>query len=139
MPTIRGHQGTFKVYQDSVEKVFDTITRVSVNQDANFIKSFYVGSRYPEIDVSQEGWSGQFEMEVKNDNIDLFIDALITNNLNGIGISDYSFVCTEKYDDGTIASYVYFNCAFKMSKDQSGLNEKIVKRIEFVAAGRQRL
>lgn len=134
--SIRGHQGSFKVFQDGKETVFDTITRVSVNQDSSFSRSFYVGNPIGEGDQSIEGWSGQFEMEVKNAIADEFMDALITANLNGIGVSDYTFITTEKYPDGTRQSYVYYDVQFKLSKDQSGLNEKITKRYDFQASGR---
>ena len=78
-------------------------------------------------------------MEVKDDSVDAFIDALVTNNLNGIGLSDYTFLTVEEYGDGTRASYVYFDVQWKMSKNQSGLNEKMTKSLEFQASGRQRL
>lgn len=139
MSTIRGHQGTFKFFQDGSEVVMDTITSVSVNQDSNFIRSFFVGAPLPEGDQAIEGWSGQADAEVRNDIMDIFIDALITNNLNGIGVSDYTFISTENYSDGTNASYLYFDCQFKLSKNQSGLNDKMTKRLDFQASGRVRL
>ena len=137
--TIRGHQGSFRYFQDGVQQVLDTITSVSVNQDSNFIRSYFVGAPIPEGDQSIEGWSGQIDAEVRDDSMDIFIDALITNNLNGIGVSDYTFISTEEYADGRTASYVYFDCQFKMSKNQSGLNEKMTKRLDFQASGRVRL
>lgn len=139
MSTIRGHQGTFKFFQDGSEVVMDTITSVSVNQDSNFIRSFFVGAPLPEGDQSMEGWSGQADAEVRNDVMDTFIDALVTNNLNGIGVSDYTFISTESYSDGTSASYLYFDCQFKLSKNQAGLNDKMTKRLDFQASGRVRL
>ena len=137
--SIRGHQGVFKVYQDGADQVFDTITRVSINQDSTFTRTFFVGAPIPEGDQTIEGWSGQVEAEVKDDKFDAFLDALITNNLNGIGVSDYSFIHTELYPDGIISSYVYFDVQWKLSKDQSGLNEKMTKRLDFQASGRVRL
>ena len=137
--SIRGHQGRFNVYQDGADQVFDTITRVSINQDSTFTRSFFVGQPIPEGDQTIEGWSGQVEAEVKDDKFDAFLDALITNNLNGIGVSDYSFIHTELYPNGTNASYVYFDAQFKLSKEQSGLNEKMIKRLDFQASGRVRL
>lgn len=137
--SIRGHQGLFKVYQDGVEIVIDTITSVSINQDANFSRSMYVGNPIPEGDQSIDGWSGSFDMEIKNDVIEKFIDALVTNNLNGIGVSEYVFISTENYPDGSSASYVYFDCQFKINKTQSGMNEKIKKTVNFQASGRTRI
>jgi hypothetical protein len=138
-PSLRGHQGTFKVYQDGAEKVFEGITNVQVNMDSSMTRSFYVGSPIGEGDQSIEGWSGSFDKEVKDDEDEKFIDALITNNLNGIGVSDYTFITTENYANGTSASYVYFDCQFSISKTQAGLNEKIKKTINFQASGRQRI
>lgn len=137
--SIRGHQGLFKVYQDGSEVVIDTITNVSANMDSNFSRAMYVGNPVPEGDQSIEGWSGSFDMEVKNDVIEKFMDALVTNNLNGIGVSEYIFITTENYPDGTSASYVYFDCQFKISKTQSGMNEKIKKTVNFQASGRTRI
>lgn len=137
--SIRGHQATFKMYENGSEVVIDTITNVSVNQDSNFSRSFYVGAPIPEGDQTIEGWSGSFDLEVKEDRIETFMDALITNNLNGIGVSDYTFITTENYPNGTSASYVYFDCQFNLSKTASGLNEKVTKSVNFQASGRIRI
>ena len=98
-----------------------------------------MGRPLPEQDQSIEGWSGSIELEVRDGKVDDFIDALITNNLNGIGVSDYSFLTTEQYPDGQTQSYVFFDIVWKMSKRQAGLTEKITKRLEFKASARQKL
>lgn len=134
--SIRGHQGQFKVFRDGALENIVNLTRVSIAQDSTFMRSFYVGQPIPEGDQAMEGWSGNVEAEVKDAAIDEFIDALVQANLAGIGVSDYTFISTENYADGTTKSYVYFDCQFKMSKDQSGLNEKMTKRLEFQASGR---
>lgn len=134
--TIRGHQARFELYQDDAPVVIDTLTNVQINQDSNFTKSFYVGNPIPEGDQSIEGWSGQFDMEVKSAVIEEFIDALVSNNLNGIGVSEYTFIDTEFYPDGTQKSYVYFDCQFSLNKTKTGLNEKVTKTVNFQAAGR---
>lgn len=134
--SIRGHQGQFKIYENGALVDIVELTSVDVNQDSSFSRSMYVGNPIPEGDQSIEGWSGTVEAEVKNANVDEFIDALVTNNLNGIGVSDYTFIVTENYPDGTSKSYVYFDCQWKMSRSQRGLNEKITKRLEFQASGR---
>lgn len=137
--SIRGHQAHFKIYENGEEKTITTINRVSVNQDSNFSRAFYVGNPIGEGDQTIEGWSGQMEMEVKDDTVESFIDGLVTSNLSGIGVSDYTFIVTEYYPDGTFSSYVYYDCQFKMSKDQGGLNDKVTKRMDFQAAGRVRV
>lgn len=135
-PSIRGHQGQFKIFENgSLANIVD-LTTVEVNQDSTFMRTMYVGRSIPEGDQAIEGWSGSVELEVKDAAVDEFIDALVTNNLNGIGVSDYSFTTTELYSDGTLKSYVYFDVQFKMSRRQSGLNEKMTKRMEFQASGR---
>ena len=137
--SIRGHQGRFELYENGERIVIDTITNVQITQDSSMSKHFYVGQTVPETDQTIEGWSGSLTLEVKNDVIERFIDALITNNLNGIGVSDYSFISTEYYSDGTLASYVYGDCAFSLSKTQGGLNEKITKTLNIQASFRQRI
>lgn len=137
--SIRGHQGQIKFFQDGAQAGFASIRKVTINQDSTFIRSYYVGQAEPEGDQAIEGWSGSVEAEVKSAEIDEFIDALVTNNLNGIGVSDYSFVSTENYADGTTKSYVYYDVQFKMSKDQAGLQEKMVKKLDFQASGRKSL
>jgi hypothetical protein len=139
MASIRGHQAIFKIYQDGSEVVIDTITSVQIQMDSSMSRSFYVGRPIGEGDQSIEGWSGSFEMEVKDDKIEKFIDALVTNNLNGIGVSDYSFIVTENYPNGTSSSYVYFDCQFGYSKNQGGLSDKVTKSIQMQASGRVRL
>lgn len=138
-PSIRGHLGQFKLFENGQLSNVVDITNVEVNQDSSFIRTNYVGRPLPEGDQAIEGWSGSVELEVKDASVDEFIDALITNNLNGIGLSDYTFLTTENYLDGTRASYVYFDCQFKMSKRQGGLTEKVTKRLEFQASGRVRI
>lgn len=134
--SIRGHQARFDLFQDGAPVTVDTITNVQINQDSNFSKSFYVGNPIPEGDQSIEGWSGQFDMEVKNAIIERFLDALIANNLNGIGVSEYSFIDTEFYPDGTSQSYLYVDCQFSLNKTKTGLNEKITKTVNFQAMTR---
>lgn len=138
-PSIRGHQANFQVYDNGKRRAFDCVTSISINQDSNFSKTFYVGQAIGEGDQTAEGWSGQLELEVKSDEVDKFIDALITNNMNGIGYADYALVTTENYADGTSASYAYSGMNWKMSRSQSGLNEKIKKRLDFQAMTRVRL
>jgi len=137
--SIRGHQGQFKVFQDGALSNIVNITSVDINQDSSFMRSYYVGSPEPEGDQAIEGWSGTVELEVKDATVDKFIDALVTNNLNGIGVSAYTFTSTELYADGTTQSYVYYDVQFKMSRKSSGLQEKITKRLEFQCSGRQPL
>lgn len=134
--SIRGHQGQIKFFKDGGDLKVANLTKVSISQDSTFTRSMYVGAAVPEGDQSFEGWSGSVDAEVKDAVIDEMMDALVTDNLNGIGVGDYTFVHTENYADGTTKSYVYFDCQFKMSKDQGGLNEKMTKKLDFQAAGR---
>ncbi len=137
--SIRGHLGQFKIFENGALANIVNITSVDITQDATFSRSNYVGKSEPEGDQACDGWSGSLEAEVKDAEVDSFIDALVTNNLNGIGVSDYSFVTTELYSDGTSRSYVYYDAQFKMSRKQEGLQSKITKRLEFQASGRKAL
>lgn len=137
--SIRGHQGAIKFFQDGALVGFSNITNLNITQDSDFSRSMYVGVPIPEGDQSFSGFSGSVDAEVKDDEIDLMIDALVTANLAGIGVSDYTFVSTESYADGSQASYVYFDAQFKMSKTQAGLNAKQTKKLDFQCSGRQRL
>jgi hypothetical protein len=134
--SIRGHQGQIRIFQDGALTDIVDITSVDVTQDSTFQRTFYVGRPIAEGDQSIEGWSGSLELEVKDASVDRFIDALVNNNLNGIGVSDYTFVTIENYADGRTQSYVYFDVQWKMGRRQSGLNEKMTKRLEFQASGR---
>ena len=129
--SIRGHQARFEVYQDGKLVKILAIKSVDINQDSTFMKSYYVGNPIPEGDQAIEGWSGSLEVEVKDAAADEFIDALVTNNLNGIGVSDYSFVDTELYSDGTQKAYVYSDAQFKLSKKREGLQTKQTKKLDF--------
>lgn len=137
--SIRGHQGQFKIFENGALVNILHLTSVDVNQDSSFSRAMYVGSALPEGDQSIEGWSGTAELEVKDSEVDEFIDGLVNNNLNGIGVSDYTFITTENYGDGQTRSYVYYDVQWKMSRRQSGLTEKVTKRLEFQASGRQAL
>lgn len=131
--SIRGHQSKFEIYENGKLVKIIAIKSADINQDSTFIKSYYVGQPTPEGDQAIEGWSGSLEMEVKDSAVDEFIDALVTNNLNGIGVSDYSFVDTELYSDGTQKSWSYSDCQFKMSKKREGLQSKQTKKLDFQA------
>ncbi len=135
--SIRGHQGVIKVFKNNQEQAdIVNITRAEVNQDSTFMRSFYVGQQTPEGDQSIEGWSGNMDLEVKDASVDEFIDALITDNLNGIGVADYAIVMTEYYPNGTSQSHYYADCQFKMSKTQPAMTEKVTKRLEFQCSRR---
>ena len=134
---IRGHMGTVKFFKDGAIVGIINITNVDIKQDSTFSRSFRVGQALPVGDQSMEGWSGSLETEVTDAELDKFIDALINANLNGIGASDYTFVSTENYANGTSQSYLYFDSQFKMSRKQGGLNERITKSLEFQCSGRQ--
>ena len=135
-PSIRGHKGQFKIFENGQLTNIVDITSASVSQDSSFLRTMYVGRPVPEGDQAMEGWSGSIELEVKDASVDEFIDALVTNNLNGIGVSDYTFLTSEEYGNGQIKSYVYFDVQWKMSKSQSGLSDKMKKTLEFQASGR---
>lgn len=138
-PTIRGHQAEFKVFQDGGDVGIINCTSVDINQDSNFIKSKYVGQKYPVGDQSIEGWSGTVEMEVADALVDEFIDELIQNNVNGIGVSDYQFSETLNFSDGTSKSYAYSDCQWKMSKRIPAMDGKVTIRLEMQAMRRDAL
>lgn len=136
MASIRGHQGSIKFFQDGELLNVANLTNVDINQDSTFMRSRYVGQPIPEGDQSCDGWSGTMDAEVKDAAIDDLIDALVLGNLNGIGVPSFTFTATENYPDGSTRSYVYFDCQFKMAKNQKGQNDKMTKRLEFQASGR---
>lgn len=136
-PSMRGHQGQIKLYQNGALIELLTLTNVDINQDSSFSRAMYVGNPIPEGDQTVEGWSGSMDLEVKGPEVDQLIDALITNNLNGVGIDDMTLVTTEFYPDGTQQSYVYIDMQFKMSRNQKGLNEKVTKRLDFQCSFRK--
>ena len=134
--SIRGHQGKIKIFTAGQLNDIVDILSAEVNQDSTFSRSFYVGKQIGEGDQTIEGWSGTMDLEVKGPEVDDFIDALIANNLAGVGVEEITVIMEERYPDGTIRAYVYFDMQFKMSKRQPGLTEKVTKRLEFQAAGR---
>ena len=138
-PTIRGHQAFVRMYIDGQQRTIDTITRFSVSEDSSFSRQYFVGTPFAQGDQSIDGWSGNFETQVSGDQVDALVDALITPNQAGVSIPDPSIVATEQYTDGTTATYVYFDVQFRMSKDQGGLQEKVMKRLDWQASGRVRL
>ena len=134
-PSIKSHQTNLKMFRNGELVNITTITGFEVNQDSTFTRSRYVGQQLPEGDQSMDGFSGSADMETKNAEADRFIDALVNNNLNGIGIDDCTLIDTENYSDGSTRSYVYFDVQWKLSKRASA-NEKVTKRLEWQASGR---
>lgn len=139
MASIRGHQGRIKIFRKGRDTQIVNILSAEMTQDSSFSRAFYVGQPVAEGDQSIEGWSGSMELEVKDAAVDEFIDALVNQNLSGIGVEDVTVVIDEYYANGQIASYVYFDVQAKMSKRVAGATEKQTKRLEVQASGRQRL
>lgn len=140
MATIKGHSTYFKVIKNGdVVGIADLATNFEVHQDSSFMRSFYVGKKHGVGDQTFEGWSGSFDVEVKDASVDEFIDSIVNNNLDGIGADEIQVVDTEEYLDGTTKSYVYFGCLFKMSKRGGTHKEKVTKKLDFQADGRQAL
>lgn len=135
-PSMRGHQGLIKVFKAGQTANIVHITSSDFNQDASFSRSFYVGQQFGEGDTAYEGWSGSMDLEVKDPSVDELIDAMVTNNLNGIGVEEITVMTTENYPDGRSASYMYFGGQFKMSSKKGGLNEKMTKRLDCQFDGR---
>lgn len=134
--SIRGHQTVVKAFKNGTNVGLVTVTRFDVNQDSSFMRSNYVGQAIPEGDQDNQGWSGTMDLEVKGSEVDAMIDALVSQNLAGIGAEEVTIVDVENYGDGQTQSYVYFDCQFKMSKSQSGSQEKVTKKLDWQASGR---
>jgi hypothetical protein len=135
MASIRGHQTAVKLFKAGQQVGVLPMTGFTANQDSDFSRSEYLGQQFPEGDQTQKGWSGSIDTEVKSAVVDELIDAIITQNLNGIGVEEITIVDTENYDDGTSKSYVYFDVQLKMSKDMRG-KEKVAKKLDWQASGR---
>lgn len=136
MASIRGHQAQIKLLKGGQPTDILSLTRFEASQDSTFIRSHYVGAAIPEGDQSQEGWSGSMDLEVKDAKVDDLIDALVTQNLSGVGVDEVSIIDTENYPDGQSRTYVYFDVQVKMSKSQPGQTEKVTKRLDWQASGR---
>lgn len=139
MAAIKGHQTQFRILENGNIVDIIEITKFTRNQDSTFSRSNYVGKKEPVGDQTHEGWSGSIDMEVANAKIEDFIDGLIEGVQNGIGKKDYALVDTELYDDGTSRSYMYYDCQFKLSKDNGGLDAKVTKKLDFQASGRTKI
>lgn len=139
MSTIRGNMGEFRILEDGNVVDIIEITRVSVKMDNTMMRSKFVGRSVPVGDQSVDGWSGSIEMEVQNDKVEQFIDALVAANLAGIGVKDYAFVVTENYPDGSSSNYLYSDVQWAYSRENGGNDEKITKSLEFQASERQRI
>ena len=137
--SIRGHQTSVKFFKTGQQVAIATLNRFEINQDSSMNRSFYVGSQVGEGDQSIEGWSGSAECEVKSAVIDDLIDAIISQNLIGIGVEEITIVDTEFYADGTQRTYVYSDVQMSMSKNQGGLTEKVTKRLNIQASRRTKV
>jgi len=136
MASIRGHQAAVKFMRNGQQLAVATLKSFSANQKSSFMQSNYVGNPVPEGDQTQEGWEGNAEYEVKDSKIDEFMDALITQNLNGVGVDEVTIVDTEYYPDGRSKSYVYYDVQCKMGKKLGSQTEKVMKTLDWQASGR---
>jgi len=137
-PSIKGHQISIEFFQDGKKVVIDTITNVTVNQDSNFTRSQYVGNPIPEGDQTFSGWSGSFDLEVKGPELDELMEAITSQNYNGVGISDLAILETENYSDGRTASFLHMDTQLKLSKTGQG-NQKVTKRLDFQSSFRKKI
>ena len=138
-PTIRGHQTALKVIKDGKQVTIDTITDFSVDMDSTFMRSKFVGRAVPEGDQAIEGWSGSMNMEVRNSEVEEIIDALVTANLNGIGITEFILLDTENYADGSSVTYAYMDVQLGYGKQAKGLDAKVTKSVKFQSSFRQKI
>ncbi len=136
MPTIRGHQAQIKFFRNGGDVEIVDVTRFEVNQESNFMKSKYVGNPIPEGDVAYSGFAGTADLEVRDSSVDELIDALVEQNLGGVGVDDVSLSVSEFYPDGQVKTWAYYDVQFRLSATYPNLEEKVTKRLEFQAAGR---
>lgn len=129
-PSIKSHQYALEMYRGGKKIIIDTITNVSVNQDADFSRSQYVGNPIGEGDTTYNGNSGSLDMEVKGPEADDLLQAIVTENYNGVGITDVALLETENYSNGVVATWLHLGVQLKMSKTAQG-NSKVTKRIDF--------
>jgi len=137
-PSIKSHQYTLELFVDGEKRLIDTITNVSINQDSDFSRSQFVGNPIPEGDQTFNGWSGSLDMEVKNAIVSRMMEAITTQNYNGVGISDVSLLETENYSDGTNATFLHIDTQLKVSKSAQG-NQKMTKRLDFQSSFRREI
>jgi hypothetical protein len=131
--SIRGHQTAVKFFRNGQLVNLATLTRFEIQMDSSMSKSFYVGSPVPEGDQTIEGWSGSADLEVKGPELDDLMDAIINQNMAGVGVDEITIVDTEMYPDGRSRTYVYSGVRLSTSKSQGGLNEKVTKRLNIQA------
>lgn len=136
MPTIRGHQAQIKFFKDGNIVGIVDLTRFEANQDANFMRSKFIGNPIPQGDVAYQGFTGSADLEVRDSIAEELIDALIEQNLGGVGVSDHSISVQEFYDDGSTKSWVYFDVQYRLTASYPNLEEKVTKRLEWQASGR---
>lgn len=137
--TIRGHQTQIRILEDGNVVDIVEITKFTAKMDNTMMRSKFVGKAVPVGDQSIDGWSGNMALEVANDNVEKLIDALVTNNLAGIGVKDYALVDTEMYDDGTSCSYLYSDVQWAWSKDTGSYDTKVTKSLDWQASYRTRI
>lgn len=139
MGTIRGHQTQLRILEDGQVVDIVEITKFTAKMDNTFMRSRFVGKSKPVGDQSIDGWSGNCACEVANSKIEDFIDALVNNNLAGIGVKDYALVDTELYDDGTSATYLYDDVQWAWSKESGSYDVKVTKSLDWQASGRTKI
>ena len=74
--SIRGDKEHVRILRDGATVGIYEITNVSIREDAQVTDSLYVGAKKNEPDKAQMGWSGSFEMEVKNSEISAWFKPL---------------------------------------------------------------
>lgn len=137
-PSIKSHQYSLEFFRGGKKVIINTITNVSINQDSDFSRSTYVGNPVPEGDQTFNGHSGSFDLEVKGPELDDLMEAVTTQNYNGVGIDDVALLETENYSDGRVSTWLHQDVQLKMSKSAQG-NTKMTKRIDFQSAFKKKI
>ena len=138
-PTIRGDKVDVRLFENGELKVIGPLTRISINQESNPTRHFYVGNVIPEGDQSISGYSGSLDYEARNRQFNDFFDRMEKAIQTGVAVPSYTMVVTERYNDGTHSIYAYADMQFTFSVDAAGLQEKVMKRVNWQASSRSKI
>ena len=135
-PTIRGNSAQIRTIRNGEVINVGPITNFQSSMDSEFFRTFGVGDSVGKSDQAINGWTGRFDLELDNPGLSDFINDMVTENLNGVGLSDYVIVQTFFYSDGQSRSFAFTDCVFRYSENVPTNQGKITASVDFQASRR---
>lgn len=138
--SIRGDKSHVRIIRNGQPELIYSITGMDVTENSQTIQSYYAGQTQSETDVLMMGFSGSIQVEVKNDGIDVLIDAVRAARNSGSAVPQVTITVYEEYPDGALdgstgKGFLYTDVQLTLGGSRlGGATEKLTKSLNFTCS-----